>query len=156
LELDGMSARGARNLALAALEQVGMVAKAKSFPDDMSGGERQRTAIARAIVESPNTGSQTKRSRRSGRTSETADPNRHAARLLLADEPTGALDSVNGDVIMRILSSACSHGAAVVIVTHDAHLAAWADRIVFLRDGRIVDTTSLPDSLLVATSPGMD
>jgi putative ABC transport system ATP-binding protein len=140
LELDGVSARHARKLAHAALEQVGMMSKAKSFPDDLSGGERQRTAIARAIVESPSGGSKS---------------SERASRLLLADEPTGALDSVNGDVIMRILSAACRRGAAVVIVTHDAHLAAWADRIVFLRDGRIVDATAAPhDSPLLATSPG--
>ncbi len=133
LELDGMSARRAHDMALAALDRVGMAHKAQSFPDDMSGGERQRTAIARAIVETP---PQEKSSKRAGR-------------LLLADEPTGALDSVNGDAIMRILSKACSAGAAVVIVTHDAQLAAWADRIVFLRDGCIVDTTTVPDQYIM-------
>ena len=71
--------------------------------------------------------------------------------LLLADEPTGALDSVNGEAVMRLLRSACQEGVAGVVVTHDAQLASWADRIVFLRDGRIVDQTSPasgPETLL--------
>jgi putative ABC transport system ATP-binding protein len=61
--------------------------------------------------------------------------------LLLADEPTGALDSANGEAVMRLLRGACHRGIAGVVVTHDAQLASWADRIVFLRDGRIVDQT---------------
>ena len=65
-------------------------------------------------------------------------------RLLLADEPTGALDSVNGEAVMRLLRGACRRGVAGVIVTHDAQLAAWADRVVFLRDGRVVDQTAPP------------
>ncbi|MDQ1710534.1 MAG: putative transport system ATP-binding protein, partial [Frankiaceae bacterium] len=72
--------------------------------------------------------------------------------LLLADEPTGALDSVNGEAVMRLLRSACAEGVAGVIVTHDAQLASWADRVVFLRDGRVVDQTSQlagPESLLL-------
>jgi putative ABC transport system ATP-binding protein len=121
LEFDGMSARAARVLAMAALERVGVADKARCFPDSLSGGERQRVAIARAVVQG----------------SANSTP-----RLLLADEPTGALDSVNGEGIMKILTAACHDGAAGVIVTHDAHLAAWADRIVFLRDGVIVDSTS--------------
>ncbi len=71
--------------------------------------------------------------------------------LLLADEPTGALDSVNGEAVMRLLRAACQRGVAGVVVTHDAQLASWADRIVFLRDGRIVDQTAPeagPESLL--------
>jgi putative ABC transport system ATP-binding protein len=91
----------------------------------MSGGERQRVALARAMV-----------------------GDRH---LLLADEPSGALDSVNGEAVMRLLHAACKRGVAVVVVTHDAQLAAWADRVVFLRDGRIVDQTAPlpgPESLL--------
>ena len=90
-----------------------------TIPDDLSGGERQRVAIARAVV-----------------------GDRH---LLLADEPTGALDSVNGEAVMRMLRSACQRGVAGVVVTHDAQLASWADRVVFLRDGRIVDQTPTPD-----------
>ena len=74
-------------------------------------------------------------------------------RLLLADEPTGALDTVNGETVMRLLRSACRDGVTGVIVTHDAQLASWADRVVFLRDGRLVDQTAPaagPDSLLPA------
>lgn len=125
LELDGMSARAARSLGLEALEHLGVAAHAARFPDELSGGERQRVAIARAIV---------------GQRS-----------LLLADEPTGALDSVNGEAVMKLLRSACKRGLAGVVVTHDAQLAAWADRVVFVRDGRVVDQTVRrvgPESLL--------
>ncbi len=63
-------------------------------------------------------------------------------RLLLADEPTGALDSVNGEGVIRLIRTECKRGVAGVIVTHDAQLASWADRVVFLRDGRMVDQTA--------------
>ena len=129
LELDGTSARQARPLAMEALEQLGVADKADRFPDDVSGGERQRVAIARAIV-----------------------GERH---VLLADEPTGALDSVNGESVMRLLRAACQRGVAGIVVTHDAQLASWADRIVFLRDGRMVDQTAPvpgPESLLAPQS----
>jgi len=127
LELDGMRARDAQALAREALEQLGVGERADRFPDDLSGGERQRVAIARAIVGD--------------------------RRLVLADEPTGALDSVNGEAVMRLLRRACHDGAAGVVVTHDAHLASWADRVVFLRDGRAVDQTGPvpgPESLLAS------
>jgi putative ABC transport system ATP-binding protein len=130
LELDGMGARHARTVALDALDRLGIRAHADRFPDDLSGGERQRVAIARAVV-----------------------GERH---LLLADEPTGALDSVNGESVMRLLRAACHRGAAGVVVTHEAQLASWADRVVFLRDGRVVDQTGPapgPESLL-ATGTG--
>jgi putative ABC transport system ATP-binding protein len=125
LELDGTRSRNARRLALAALDELGLADRAERYPDDLSGGERQRVAIARAVV-----------------------GDRH---LLLADEPTGALDSVNGEGVMRLVRSACKRGVAGVVVTHDAQLAAWADRVVFLRDGRVVDQSSPsagPESLL--------
>ncbi len=127
LELDGMRARAARLLGLDALERLGIADRAEHFPDELSGGERQRVAIARAIV------------------GERA--------LLLADEPTGALDSVNGEAVMKLIRSACKRGLAGIVVTHDAQLAAWADRVVFVRDGRIVDQTTVrlgPESLLTA------
>jgi putative ABC transport system ATP-binding protein len=126
LELDGMRAREARAAALTALAHMGIDDLADRFPDDLSGGERQRVAIARAIV---------------GERS-----------LLLADEPTGALDTVNGEAVMRLVREACHRGAAGVVVTHEAHLASWADRVVFLRDGRVIDHTSppQPESLLGA------
>jgi putative ABC transport system ATP-binding protein len=119
LELDGVRARDARVSAMSALQHLDVDDLADRFPDDLSGGERQRVAIARAIV---------------GHRS-----------LLLADEPTGALDSVNGEAVMRMLRAACRQGAAGVVVTHEAHLASWADRVIFLRDGRVVDHTSPPD-----------
>ncbi|HEX2564536.1 MAG TPA: ABC transporter ATP-binding protein [Acidimicrobiales bacterium] len=125
LELDGVAARKARVAGIEALERLDVADKAQRFPDDLSGGERQRVAIARAIV-----------------------GDRY---LLLADEPTGALDSVNGEAVMRLLRAACRSGVAGVVVTHEAQLASWADRIVFLRDGRVVDQTAPlagPESLL--------
>ena len=125
LELDGVAVRKARGAAMEALERLDIADKAQRFPDDLSGGERQRVAIARAIV-----------------------GDRY---LLLADEPTGALDSANGEAVMRLLRGACRSGVAGVVVTHEAQLASWADRIVFLRDGRVVDQTAPlagPESLL--------
>ena len=112
-ELDGAGSRSARRAALAALEEVGIGELAKRFPDEMSGGQQQRVAIARAIV--------------------------GERRLILADEPTGALDSETGEDILRLIRSRCDGGAAGVLVTHEARHAAWADRVVFLRDGVIVD-----------------
>ena len=120
LELDGMPARKARNEALAAIEQLGVADRADRYPDELSGGERQRAAIARAVV--------------------------GERRLLLADEPSGALDSVNSEGVMRLILAACKRGVAAVMVTHDAQLASWADKVVFLRDGRIVDQTVPPPS----------
>jgi putative ABC transport system ATP-binding protein len=131
LELDGVSAKKARPAAEAALDELGLGDRASRFPDELSGGERQRVAIARAIVGD--------------------------RRLLLADEPSGALDSANGEAVMRLLLAACRQGVATVVVTHDAQLASWADRVVFLRDGRVVDQTSPalgPESLLVPTRKG--
>ncbi|MFG1828681.1 ABC transporter ATP-binding protein [Micromonospora chersina] len=125
LELDGVGARAARAAGLRVLEELGLAERAGHFPDDLSGGERQRVAIARAVVGD--------------------------RRLLLADEPTGALDSTNGEAVMRMLRAACKRGIAGVMVTHDAQLASWADRVVFLRDGRVVDQTGPsvgPDTLL--------
>jgi putative ABC transport system ATP-binding protein len=125
LELDGISARKAREAGLGALDALGLADRAPSYPDRLSGGERQRVAIARAVV-----------------------GDRH---LLLADEPSGALDSENGETVMRMIHAACKQGVAAVVVTHDAQLASWADRVVFIRDGRIVDQTMPapgPESLL--------
>ncbi|WP_435746205.1 ABC transporter ATP-binding protein [Nocardioides sp. SYSU DS0663] len=123
-ELDGERGRSARRHALAALEEVGIADLADRFPDEMSGGQQQRVAIARAIVGD--------------------------RRLVLADEPTGALDTETGEEILRLLRARCDAGAAGVLVTHEARHAAWADRVVFLRDGVVVDETgSVPvDALL--------
>jgi putative ABC transport system ATP-binding protein len=113
LELDGRRLSEARAAADQALASVGLADLGHRFPDDLSGGEQQRVAIARALV--------------GGR------------RILLADEPTGALDSMTGETVMRLLRSQCDAGGTAILVTHDAAHAAWADRVVFLRDGRIVD-----------------
>ncbi|MGH3848140.1 MAG: ABC transporter ATP-binding protein [Pseudonocardiaceae bacterium] len=129
LELDGMSAKKARAAGMAALEELGLADRASHYPDRLSGGERQRVSIARAVV-----------------------GERH---LLLADEPSGALDSTNGETVMRLIRAACRRGVAAVVVTHDAQLASWADRVVFLRDGQVVDQTMPPQSpeSLLAPAP---
>jgi putative ABC transport system ATP-binding protein len=127
LELDGVPSKAARASALSAMEELDVADRADRFPDELSGGERQRVAIARAIV--------------------------GERELLLADEPTGALDSVNGEAVMRLLRGATKRGVAGVVVTHEAQLASWADRVVFLRDGHVVDQTAAPpgpESLLAA------
>ncbi|RSN67905.1 ABC transporter ATP-binding protein [Actinomadura sp. WAC 06369] len=124
-ELDGVRTRRARAEARAALAEVGVTDLADRYPDEMSGGQQQRVAIARALVGD--------------------------RRLVLADEPTGALDSRTGDDVMRVLRQRCDAGAACLMVTHESRHAAWADRVVFLRDGRVVDATPSrvgPESLL--------
>ncbi|WP_406258014.1 ABC transporter ATP-binding protein [Streptomyces nigra] len=123
-ELDGISARKARTEALAALAEMDLGQLADRFPDEMSGGQQQRVAIARALVGD--------------------------RRLVLADEPTGALDSETGESVLALLRSRCDAGAAGIMVTHEPRFAAWADRVVFLRDGAVVDQTlrSDADSLL--------
>jgi len=128
LELDGVTARKARAAGMQALDELGLAAQAGRFPDQLSGGERQRVAIARAVVGD--------------------------RRLLLADEPSGALDSVNAEEVMRLIHAACKRGVAAVVVTHDAQLASWADRVVFLRDGRVVDQTSPPPGPESLLAPG--
>jgi putative ABC transport system ATP-binding protein len=120
LELDGIAARKAQATALRTLDELGLADHASRYPDQLSGGERQRVAIARAIVGD--------------------------RRLLLADEPSGALDSASGEAVMRLVLAACRRGVAAVVVTHDAQLASWADRVVFLRDGQVIDQTSPPPS----------
>ena len=127
LELDGVRAKAARATGMEAIKELGVAERADRYPDELSGGERQRVAIARAIVGERG--------------------------LLLADEPTGALDSVNGEGVMRLLRAATHRGVAGVVVTHEAQLASWADRVVFLRDGLVVDQTTAPpgpESLLAA------
>ncbi len=129
LELDGAGAKAARAIALDVLEEMNLADRVGHWPDDLSGGERQRVAIARALVGD--------------------------RELLFADEPTGALDSVNGEAVMRMLRAASHRGVAGVMVTHDAQLASWADRVVFLRDGKMIDETGPPpgpESLLTAGS----
>ena len=118
LELDGMRAGRARKLAESALEEVGLSGLGARFPDEMSGGQRQRTAIARALIGD--------------------------RRLVLADEPTGALDSQTSEAVLKVLRARCDAGAAGILVTHEPRYAGYADRTVFLHDGRIVGSTGDP------------
>lgn len=113
LELDGMNVRNARQAALESLESMEIAELASRFPDEISGGQRQRVAIARSFV--------------------------GPRRVLLADEPTGALDSKTSESVIRAMRKRIDSGLAGILVTHDAKLAAWADRILVIRDGEIVD-----------------
>ncbi len=128
LELDGVPGRKAQQAGLEALAQLGLADRAGHYPDQLSGGERQRVAIARSVV--------------------------GERKVLLADEPSGALDSTNSEVVMRMILDACKRGVAAIVVTHDAHLASWADRVIFIRDGRAVDNLDTDLSPVVAT-PGV-
>lgn len=110
--------------AAAALERVGLGARMKHRPGQLSGGEQQRVAIARAIVGDPS--------------------------VLFADEPTGALDSTTGERILELLTSIADSGTAVVIITHDTHIAERTQRQVSIHDGRIVSDTGSPEREEVA------
>lgn len=112
-ELDGVTSRRARAEALTALAETGVAEYADRFPDQLSGGQQQRVAIARALV--------------------------GERRLVLADEPTGALDSAAGDTVLSVLRARCDAGAAAVMVTHEPAHAQWADRVVVLTDGQVVE-----------------
>jgi putative ABC transport system ATP-binding protein len=118
LELDGIKPRSAMKSARELLSTLGLDEVADRLPGQMSGGQQQRVAIARAVI--------------GGRS------------LLLADEPTGSLDSLSGEAVMRLLRAQCDGGCAVVLVTHDSRHAAWADRVLYLRDGRLVDELGPP------------
>lgn len=115
LELDRMKPKQAAESAREALAEVIERDVADAFPDELSGGEQQRVAVARALV---------------GERS-----------VLLADEPTGALDELTADAILRLLRKRSEQGATVILVTHDPGQAAWADRVVRMSDGLIVETT---------------
>ncbi|MDN5564359.1 MAG: ABC transporter ATP-binding protein [Luteococcus sp.] len=127
LELDGSSTKEARAAAEVALRRVGLTELADRTMDQMSGGQRQRIAIARAICGD--------------------------RRLILADEPTGALDSNTGDEVMALLRDLADEGVAVILVTHEARHAGWADRVVFLRDGRQTDQAQSGAGDTAATLP---
>lgn len=130
LELDGERISQARRHARHALDLLGLMDLSDRYPDAMSGGQQQRVAIARALVGD--------------------------RRFVLADEPTGALDSHTGEEVLRVLRERCDAGIAGLLVTHEARHAAWADRVVFLRDGRVVDTTGTDSGVegLLTTSAG--
>jgi putative ABC transport system ATP-binding protein len=110
LMLDGR--RDALALAGEALERVGLAARATHRPGELSGGEQQRVAVARALVTRP--------------------------AVVLADEPTGSLDTLAGEDVLRLLRAAADDGQSVLLITHDAPAAAYADRVVRLRDGAVV------------------
>ncbi|MCU1368671.1 MAG: putative transporter ATP-binding protein [Ilumatobacteraceae bacterium] len=117
LELEGVGRREASARSLDALAAVGVTEQLSRYPDDFSGGQQQRIAIARAIVVE--------------------------RALILADEPTGALDTMTGDSVIELLSSLPGRfGTAIVLVTHEPRFASWADRVVFMRDGVVVDQTA--------------
>jgi putative ABC transport system ATP-binding protein len=124
LELDGVRSRTAAATARQVLDEVGLEGLYDRFPDNLSGGQQQRVAIARAVIGDRG--------------------------LVLADEPTGALDSETGEQVLALIRSRCEAGAAALLVTHEARHAGWADRVVFLRDGTIVDESApaTPESLL--------
>ena len=128
-ELAGVRVRAARRDAVAALNEVDLAGVADRFPAELSGGQQQRVAIARALIGTRS--------------------------LVLADEPTGALDSATSEVVLEALRCRVDAGAAGVLVTHEPRYAGWADRVIFLRDGRLVDSTTArptPDTLLGAAS----
>ena len=117
LLLDGARARDARPRALAALEQVGLAHRRRHRPDELSGGEMQRAAVARALVIEP--------------------------RLILADEPTGNLDTTTGEQILALIRRAnAERGCTVVLVTHDPRAATYGTRVITLNDGVVVGTTA--------------
>ena len=115
--LAGRSPRGARRQAAGLLDQVGLADRARHLPSALSGGQRQRVAIARALANEP--------------------------KVLLADEPTGNLDSEATLDVLRLFESLHAAGQTLVIVTHDARIAATADRLISMRDGAFIDETRL-------------
>ena len=113
----GMKASERRDRVQAALEKVGMAHRAKHLPSQLSGGQQQRVAVARAVAGQP--------------------------AILLADEPTGNLDSTNGEAVMELLRELHREGATICMVTHDPRFARHADRSIHLFDGRVVEDQAL-------------
>jgi putative ABC transport system ATP-binding protein len=130
LDLKGVPRREASGRAAALLEQVGLGPKRDAYPADLSGGQKQRVAIARAIAGDPS--------------------------IVLADEPTAALDSQSGQVVMALLQSlARDRNRSVVIVSHDSRMLGYADRIVQLEDGRVVDGYQPAGSMVPKPPPSI-
>jgi putative ABC transport system ATP-binding protein len=117
--LGGASPRRARERATELLEQVGLADRGRHLPSELSGGERQRVAIARALANEPT--------------------------VVMADEPTGNLDSAATTDVLRLFERLHANGQALVLVTHDERVAATADRLITMRDGAFVDETTLTD-----------
>jgi len=128
LKFQGLSDGDAKKRAKSALEEVGLGPRLNQRPSSLSGGEKQRVAIARALAKDP--------------------------KILFADEPTSALDGENGQIVIRLLRRAATeYGAAVICVTHDPRLEAWADRIIKIEDGVIIDDRRhVPDPNAVLAS----
>ncbi|MFZ5720796.1 MAG: ABC transporter ATP-binding protein [Pseudomonadota bacterium] len=128
LKYKGLPRRLAREKAANALIEVGLEHKLNQRPAELSGGEKQRVAIARALAKDP--------------------------QLIFADEPTSALDGENGQVVIKLLHRAAkSHGAAVICVTHDPRLESYADRIIHLEDGQILDDRRTEHAANVSSAP---
>jgi putative ABC transport system ATP-binding protein len=125
LRFDGASASDARQRAREALDSVGLSTRAHHRPSELSGGEMQRVALARAVASRP--------------------------MLILADEPTGNLDSVAGDSVLALLTRIAAQGPAVLVVTHDPHIAASGHRVISLRDGALVSDTAMASPARAAT-----
>jgi putative ABC transport system ATP-binding protein len=121
LELAGTGGRQARLHAGEMMRLVGMGEHAHRYPDELSGGQQQRLAIARALV--------------------------GQRKLILADEPTAALDTHIGQEILELIRERCDNGSAALLVTHEPRNAAWADRVIFLRDGKITDSSATSQDL---------
>jgi putative ABC transport system ATP-binding protein len=128
LKFQGLTTGQARKRATIALEEVGLGHRLHQRPAALSGGEKQRVAIARALAKDP--------------------------KILFADEPTSALDGENGQVVIKLLRRAATeHGAAVICVTHDPRLEAWADRVIHIEDGKILDDQRrIPDPNAILAS----
>jgi putative ABC transport system ATP-binding protein len=115
----GLSRADRRKRALAALHEVGLDARVNHVPSELSGGQQQRAAIARALVTNP--------------------------AMILADEPTGNLDSESTSEVMEIFERLCVEGRTIILITHEDEVAAHADRVIHLRDGLIVDDAPVRD-----------
>ena len=128
LKYKGLSSGEAKKIATATLEEVGLGPKLRQRPSELSGGEKQRVAIARALAKQPT--------------------------LMFADEPTSALDGENGQIVIRLLRKAATErGAAVICVTHDHRLEAYADRVIHIDDGRILDDVRLNQGASAPPAP---